>query len=122
MANKNPRSENLIPLNQRSEEEAREIRAKGGAASAETRRRKRLLRDCANDYLDSIIKNAKGEEKLGSEAMMAIYFKKALQGDLKSAEFIRDTSGQKPIEKVMVADVDESVINEVERMVKNDTE
>ena len=76
MANKNPQSENLIPLNQRSEEEAREIRAKGGAASAETRRRKRLLRDCANDYLDSIIKNAKGEEKLGSEAMMAIYFKK----------------------------------------------
>lgn len=122
MANKNPHSENLIPLNQRSEEEAREIRAKGGAASAETRRRKRLLRDCANDYFDSIIKNAKGEEKLGSEAMMAVLFKKALAGDIKAAEFMRDTSGQKPIEKVMVAEVDESVISEVERMVKSDTE
>src|SRR5574344_2017850 len=83
MANKNPQTENLIPLNQRSEEEAREIRAKGGAASAATRRRKRLLRDCANDYFDSIIKNAKGEEKLGSEAMMAVLFKKALAGDIK---------------------------------------
>lgn len=117
MANKNPQTENLIPLNQRSEEEAREIRAKGGAASAETRRRKRLLRDCANDYFDSIIKNSKGEEKLGSEAMMAVLFKKALAGDIKAAEFMRDTAGQKPIEKIMVADVDAGVVEQIESMV-----
>ena len=41
---------------------------------------------------------------------------------MKSAEFMRDTAGQKPIEKVMVADVDESVINEVERMVTGETD
>ena len=122
MANKNPQSENLIPLNQRSEEEAREIQAKGGKAAGETRRRKKLLKDAANDLLDEIIKNAKGDEKLGSEALIMAQFEKALQGDTKAAEYIRDTAGQKPIERVMVADVDESVINEVERMVKNDTE
>jgi hypothetical protein len=111
VANKNPQTENLIPLNQRSEEEAREIRAKGGAASAETRRRKRLLRDCANDYFDSIIKNSKGEEKLGSEAMMAVLFKKALAGDIKAAEFMRDTAGQKPVDRVENSFTDKIVIN-----------
>jgi hypothetical protein len=122
VANKNPQSENLIPLNQRSEEDARALRAKGGKAAGEAKRRKKLLKDAANDLLDEIIKNAKGDEKLGSEALIMAQFKKALQGDTKAAEYIRDTAGQKPVDKIMLAEVDESVINEVERMVKNDAE
>lgn len=122
MANKNPQSENLIPLNRRSEEDARALRAKGGKAAGEAKRRKKLLKDAANDLLDEIIKNAKGDEKLGSEALIMAQFKKALQGDTKAAEYIRDTAGQKPVDKIMLAEVDEGVINEVERMVKNDAE
>lgn len=40
--------------------------------------------------------------------------------DTKAAEFCRDTSGQKPVEKVEMATIDQSVIDEVERMVFSD--
>jgi hypothetical protein len=40
----------------------------------------------------------------------------------KAFEVIRDTVGEKPTEKIMVADVDPSVISEVERMVSEDDE
>ena len=46
--------------------------------------------------------------------------KKALKGDVKAFEVLRDTAGEKPIDKVMVADVDQSVIDEVEEMVKGE--
>ena len=42
---------------------------------------------------------------------------KALKGDIKAFEVVRDTVGQKPIEKVQVAEVDQATIDEVERAV-----
>ena len=44
-------SENLIPMDQRSEAEARELGAKGGKASGAARRRKRSLKEAADLYL-----------------------------------------------------------------------
>lgn len=43
---------NLIPMNQRSKEEARAYGAKGGRASGAARRRKRKLKECMNALLD----------------------------------------------------------------------
>ena len=37
---------------------------------------------------------------------------------MKALEMIRDTAGYKPVDKVMVADVEPSVIAEVEQMVQ----
>ena len=107
-------SDNLRPCEYKlTQEEAKA----GGIASGKARRQRKLLREAADDVLNEIIKSSKGD-KFGSEALMMAQFRKALQGDTKAAEYIRDTARQKPIEKVMIADVDESVINEVERMVK----
>ena len=53
--------------------------------------------------------------------MAAKAFQAALKGDWKAWELVRDTAGQKPVERVMVADVEPSVIAEVEAMV-NGTE
>ena len=54
----------------------------------------------------------------------AICFQQALKAlkkqDTKAAEFCRDTSGQKPADKVIMADVDPDVLAEVERMVNED--
>ena len=50
--------------------------------------------------------------------MAAKAFQAALKGDWKAWELVRDTSGQKPVDKVMVADVEPSIIAEVEAMVK----
>ena len=52
-----------------------------------------------------------------TEAMAAKAFQAALKGDWKAWELVRDTAGQKPVERVMVADVEASVIAEVEAMV-----
>lgn len=43
--------DNLIPFDQRSEDEQREIRRKGGVASGVARRRKRALKEAADLYL-----------------------------------------------------------------------
>lgn len=43
--------ENLIPLNERSKSEQREIQRQGGIASGKARRRKRSLKEAADLYL-----------------------------------------------------------------------
>jgi hypothetical protein len=45
---------------------------------------------------------------------------KAMKGDTKAFEVVRDTNGQKPVDKVMIAEVDQSVIDEVESAVLGD--
>jgi hypothetical protein len=47
---------------------------------------------------------------------------KAMSGDTKAFEVIRDTIGEKPVDKVMIADVEPSVIAEVEAMVTGETD
>ena len=109
--------DNLIPTNKRSKEEARKLGAKGGKKSGEVRRQKKLLKDCLDELLQREWENRQGEKMSGSEAISVAVFKKALAGDMKAFEIVRDTSGQKPIEKIMMAEVDQTTINEVESMV-----
>ena len=49
--------------------------------------------------------------------MAVAVFAKALKGDLKAFEIVRDTAGQKPAEKIVVSEIDPDVISQVERMV-----
>ncbi len=46
-----PNEQNLIPMDQRSQSEARELGREGGRASGASRRRKRSLREAADLYL-----------------------------------------------------------------------
>lgn len=91
---------------------------RGGIASGESRRRKKLLRECLQELMQMEYDTVQGK-KLGSEMLSAMLMKKAMSGDIKAFEVIRDTAGEKPIDKVMVADVDKSVIDEVEKMVND---
>ena len=90
---------------------------KGAQKSAEVRRAKRDLRNAIEILLETDIKGKNGEIKSGAEAIAIAQFQKALKGDTRAFEVLRDTAGQKPIEKVMVADVEQSVIDEVEKAV-----
>ncbi len=115
--------ENLKPP--RSTEEARERGRIGGINSGKARRKKRDMKNAVNMILempvvqDSVIN---GMSQLGVEeedltnqmAIIVSVWKKAMEGDIKAAEFLRDTSGQKPAEKVMLAE-DDSSIEEMER-------
>lgn len=98
--------DNLIPFSERTEEEQREIAKKGGIASGEARRRKKDLRLALEALLEKEYNNGKGEKISGAELLAYKQFDKALKGDTRAFEVVRDTAGQKPVEKVEVAKID----------------
>lgn len=89
----------------------------GGKASAEARRKKRDLRAALEVLLEREVADGNGGTITGAQALTARLYKEALKGNVKAFEVLRDTVGQKPVEKVVVADVDQSVIDEVEKAV-----
>ena len=100
--------ENLIPFNERTESEKRAIATAGGKASGKARRNKKMLRDCI-DYLlereDKTVLDTEGNPMSGAEQLAYNLFVKALgEPDTAKAarafEVLRDTAGQKPVEKV----------------------
>lgn len=101
-------------------EEARKNGRKGGIASGEARRQKRDLKRAMEILLEKQVTTKKGDEMSGAEAIALKQFEKALKGDAKAFELVRDTAGQKPIEKIQVAEVEQSVIDEIERMIADD--
>ena len=83
---------NLIPANKRSKKEARENGRKGGIKSGEVRKEKKLLKDILQTILE-----LKDEAGVDNQTRINIALtKKALAGDVKAFEVIRDTLGQKP--------------------------
>ena len=105
----------------RAGEQQVEIARQGGVASGIARREKKSLREAMQVLMDADLTGKDGKTMTGTEAMAAKAFQAALKGDWKAWELVRDTAGQKPVERVMVADVEPSVIAEVEAMV-NGTE
>ena len=93
---------------------------KGGKKSGEARRAKKSLREAMQILMDADLTGKDGKTMTGTEAMAARAFQAALKGDWKAWELVRDTAGQKPVDRVMVADVEPSVIAEVEAMVLTD--
>jgi hypothetical protein len=100
--------------------EARKNGQKGGIASGEARRNKKLLRDCLEILLEKEMKGKNGETMTGAEALATKLFAEAMKGNVKAFEVLRDTAGQKPVEKIVVSEIDSDVIDEVERMVNDD--
>ena len=95
-----------------------EEQKRGGIASGKARREKADLRKNLQMWLESeVTTDKKGNPMTGAELMTAVAVKEMTKGNHKFWELIRDTSGQKPVEKVMVAEVDQSVIDDVEAMV-----
>lgn len=120
--------ENLIPFSERSKEEARELGAKGGIASGIVRREKKLMKDQMALLLSMPLMNEDLKEKiqeLGIEeedidnqmAIVMAMWQKAIKGNVKASEFIRDTLGEKPIEKVEVNASVSEVAGEIDNYV-----
>ena len=79
--------------------EARRNGKKGGIASGESRNRRKLLRECLDELLAREY-TADGRTVTGSEALAAALMKKAMKGDVKAFEALRDTAGEKPVERI----------------------
>lgn len=110
--------QNLIPNSERSPSEVRENGRKGGIASGKARREKADLRRQLQVFLESeAIKDKDGEPLTGAELMVKVAVKEMSKGNPKFWELIRDTAGFKPIDKIQVSEIEQSVIDEVEAMV-----
>lgn len=93
--------ENLRPFNTLTEEEQREIRSKGGKKSVEVKRQRKTLKE----ELLLLLSQGQTQEKI-SLALL----EKAMSGDTKAFEVIRDSIGEKPVDKVE-AQVQQTTIN-----------
>lgn len=108
--------ENLTPA--RSKEEARERGKRGGIASGKARKKKKEFRDVFQALLDGKEANGPDGKKItGTEALAMSVFRQALKGDLRAFEIIRDTVGQKPAERVEVAAINQTIKDDVDRMI-----
>ena len=99
-----------------STEEARERGKMGGIASAKARREKKMMKDTLETLLAMTLKegkatNIEGVKSIASlngknisvqEAIMLVQIQKAMHGDTRAAEFVRDASGNKVAESVAI--------------------
>lgn len=92
--------------------------SKGGKRSVEVRREKKNLKRAIEIILEKEYTDKNGNVLSGTEAVATKLFEKAMKGDVKAFEVLRDTAGQKPVEKFMVAEIDQSVIDQVDRILE----
>jgi len=99
---------------------AGESRAKEMQARAVVSRKERgdLRRLCQLWMEEEVATGKDGEKITGGQMMVRVAVKEVAKGNSKFWELLRDTAGFKPIDKVMMAEVDPGVIDEVEQMVK----
>ena len=98
-----------------TDERAREAGKLSGAA----RREKGDLRKLCQIWMEEEVATGKDGEKItGGQMMVRVAVKEVAKGNSKFWELLRDTAGFKPVDKVMMAEVDPGVIDEVEQMVK----
>jgi hypothetical protein len=86
----NKGQENLIPMNERSEDEVRELGRKGGIASGETRREKATFKKTLEMLLDE--KNSKG--KTYRELIALGQIKSAINGKAENFKAILALMGE----------------------------
>lgn len=100
-----PNEKNLIPFDQRTEKEQRDIRSAGGKASGVSRRRKRSLKEAADLYLslpvsdrrvwNKIARKGVDPEDIDNQMAMIIGLTiAATAGDAKAAKVIVDLLGE----------------------------
>ena len=100
-----PNEKNLIPMDQRSKSEARELGRNGGIASGVSRRRKRSLKEAADLYLSLPVSDRKMWNKIARRgvdpddidnqmAMIIGLTIAATAGDAKAAKVFVDLLGE----------------------------
>lgn len=96
---------------------AKEAQKKSAAAQAE----RKTMREAFLMLLsEPIAKDGKPTGKNTQDAMIAGVMKRAVAGDVRAAEFIRDTIGEKPTENVKVTSSNNDIMDEIRRRMADD--
>lgn len=106
---------NLIPFNERTKSQQREIASKGGKASVEAKRKRKTLKEELLLILE--------DEELQQSVAIAL-IKQAQNGNVKAFGMLRDTIGEAPVEKVQttqtVVDLSTFSTEEIKAMLDDD--
>ena len=92
-------NDNLIPMNERTKDEQREIARAGGIASGEARRRKRAWRECAEiigewDIAMPLPGGVTKEMTYNMATILKQYQKAITKGDTNAAKFLAKLLGE----------------------------
>jgi hypothetical protein len=116
-------TQNLKSIANRTTDEQREIAKKGGIKSGESRRRKKQMRELAQMIgnfppskeiilkIKNIFPYFEEEDITNKVVLLAEQFEKAAKGDTRAFEVFRDTSGEKPSERMeSLSDIRNTVV------------
>lgn len=106
---------NLIPFNERTESEQREIAQKGGIASGASRRRKRSMREAADYYLslpetdrrrvNAMLRDSIEPEDIDNQMSVVMGIATAAkQGDSRAANVLLKMLGEETVQENPAAD------------------
>ena len=130
---------NLMPIQEvnsrRTREQHSEDSRRAGKASGEARRKKKAMKEAINMLLSLPLKDEKAKaylEYLGFEEedmdnqlglVISMYKEAVAKGNVQAANWIRDTAGDKPVEKVEAnvenKNADISVIKDIANQMKD---
>lgn len=113
----NPNSRANLELGKRAFAKDKEIARRAQRNSVESYRARKTFREEFELELAAIIKDKSGNETTIKNAISKQTVQKALKGDLRAIEFIRDTIGEKPVENLVLHEADPLIIQEIEAMV-----
>ena len=109
-----------------------EMASKAGKASGMARKKKKTMRAIYESLANQKVNGETVQKLQGTlmkvkknltveESIVLAQVLMAQAGDTRAAEFLRDTAGEKPVEKVQIAEVDPEVIDEVEGLINDES-
>lgn len=109
-------NENLIRNEDLTPEERRERASKAGKASVEARRRKKALRECLSVLLEKEYVSESGGKASGAELISVKLFRRAVDGEIRAFEVIRDTIGEMPTQRMEIDTIDPQARAEMDEL------
>jgi len=112
----NPNHMDNLVQNRLSGEELSRAASAAAKKSVEVRRKKKAMRELARDILDMQLADEdamkaelekRGVEQTEAAALLLAQLTRARAGDTEAARFLRDTSGQKPVDNVAIGNLDD---------------
>lgn len=126
-----PNEQNLIPFNERTESEQRELARNGGIASGAARRRKRSLKQAADYFLSLPVTDRRRAKKLerrqvepedidNQMAMISGLWEAACEGDARAAKVLVDVLGDDARQDSAGAATGQSLLAAIEAAAEED--
>ena len=112
-----PNSRKALEENRQKTLFNRESAVEAQKQSAMAVNKRKTFREEFEIELQATIADKNGYLTTTKNAITKVAVQKALKGDLRALELIRDTIGEKPAENIILFEADPAVINEIETMV-----